>query len=175
MSKSIFGTLIITIFSISIATAQMGGGNKRGNEVPVLKEISGLEIVKSVFPEAANVEKSQSVWFNVVDAKGQQLGYAISSKPYSDGIIGYHNTTPVIIVTDKNRIIKKVSLLSHWETAAYVNKLTRQNFFNTWNGLDAKEASQKSASADAYSGATFTANAVSKNVEIVLKKAASQK
>ncbi len=99
------------------------------------------------------------------------MGYCLSSKPFSDGIIGYHNTTPVIVVTDKNKTIQKVALLSNWETASFLKKLERQNYFNNWNGLKVKDAIKKKPAVDSYSGATITATAVSKNVEIILSKA----
>ncbi len=153
-----------------------GNGVSGKKETPVLKEISGLEVIKTVYPEAVAIEKSGSVWFKIIDAKRNYIGYALSSKPFSEGIIGYHNTTPVIIITDKNQIIKKVAMLSNWESTGYTRKLERQNFFNNWNGLTVKEAAaKKSASADSYTGATYTASAVVKNVNIVLNKALKSK
>lgn len=165
-------SLLFTTFVVSTALFSQVNEHKGKTVAPVLKEISGLEVVKSVYPGATEVVKSNGVWFNVVDANKKVLGYCLSSKPYSKGIKGYNNETPVIVVTDKNKIIKKVAILSNWETAAYLKKLERQNYFNSWNGLKISEASKKKASADSYSGATITAGALSKNVEIILKKAA---
>ncbi len=147
----------------------------RSKEVPVLKEISGLEVIKTVFPNATAVEKSNDVWFRIIDSEKKLIGYTMSSKPYSGDIQGYHNTTPVVIVLDKERVIKKVAILSHWETASYVTRLERLKFFDTWNGLKPADALKKRATADSYTGATITASAVSKNVEAVLKKAIETK
>ncbi len=157
------------IFNTSFAQAA------KGKEVPVLKEISGLQVIKTVYPQASGVEKINDVWFRIVDANKKQIGYALSSKPFTENIMGYHNTTPVIIVLDKDKIIKKVGILSHWETTAYVNKLERQTFFNNWNGLSVDNAVKKKASADSYTGATISATSLSKNVELILKKASENK
>jgi len=150
-----------------------GAQNNNGarKDVPVFKEVSGLDVVRSIYPEAAAVEKSNGDWFNIVSADKKVLGFCLSSKPYSEGIKGYNNTTPVIVITDKNKTIQKVAILSNWETAAYLKKLERQNFFNTWNGMKIADAAKKKATVDSYSGATFSATALSKNVEIILNKA----
>ncbi|MFA6334434.1 MAG: FMN-binding protein [Bacteroidales bacterium] len=169
--KKYFSLLFITFVFSTVLLSQTSETRGKGS-TPVLKEVSGLEVVKSVYPDAAAVEKSNGVWFNIVDANKKVLGYCLSSKPYSDGIIGYNNTTPVIVVTDKNKIVKKVAILSNWETAAYLKKLEKQNYFNSWNGLKINEALKKKATVDSYSGATITAGALSKNIEIILKKAA---
>ena len=141
-------------------------------EVTGQKEVSGLEIVKSIYPDAYKIEKGNGVWFNIVDANKTVLGYCLSSKLYSDDIIGYNSTTTVIIITDKSKIIKKVAILSNWETATILKKLERQNYFNSWNGLKINDALKKKPSVDSYSGATITAEALSENVKIILKRAA---
>jgi len=170
--KKVLSLLFITFALTIIAGAQPNKSQRK--DVPVLKEVSGLEVVKSVYPEAVAVEKFKGDWFNIVSADKKVLGYCLSSKPYSDGIKGYNNTTPVIVITDKNKTIKKVAILSNWETAAYLKKLERQKFFNNWDGMKVSEAANKKATPDSYSGATFSATAISKNVEIILKKAAQK-
>lgn len=166
-------SFLFIIFTCVTTAFSQANGRAKG-ELSVLKEVSGLEVVQSIYPEATAVEKGNGVWFNVVDANKKVLGYCLSSKPYSDGIIGYHNTTPVIVVTDKNKIIKKVAILSNWESPTFLKKLERQKYFNSWDGLKIGEASKKKATVDSYSGATKSANAISKNVEIILNKAAQK-
>ncbi len=166
--KKIVSAVILILFSTFI-TAQ---GKK---EIPVLKEISGLQVIKTIYPQASAVEKINDVWFRIVDEKKSIIGYTLSSKPFTDKIIGYHNTTPVIIIMDKQKIIRKVTILSHWETASYITRLERQSYFDTWNGLTIENALKKRAGADSYTGATVSAVSLSKNVEIILKKALENK
>ncbi len=163
--------------SATYAQNLQGPGNAANSkkETPVFKDISGMDVIKTVFPDAAAVEKVNTIWFKIVDNSKKLLGYTLSSKPYSEGIIGYHNTTPVIIITDKNKVIQKVAMLSNWESLAYTRKLERQNFFNTWNGLKVPDAVTKRSTVDGYSGATYTASAVTKNVELILQKACENK
>lgn len=163
-------SLLFVIFTLATNLFSQANG-KAKTEVVVFKEVSGLDVIKTIYPDANAVEKSNGVWFKVVNVDNKILGYCLSSKPYSDGIIGYHNTTPVIVVTDKSKIIQKVAILSNWESPGFLKKLERQNYFNNWNGLKIKDALKKKATPDSYSGATISAGALSKNVEIILEKA----
>lgn len=180
MKKGRVAYLLISVLLLTQSASAQNlfgpGTNAKGKkETPIFKEVSGLEVIKTVYPDAVAVEKVNTVWFKIVDNAKKTIGYTLSSKPYSEGIIGYHNTTPVIIVTDNYKVIKKVALLSNWEFAAYVKKLERQNFFNAWNGLKVPDAVSKRAAVDCYSGATYTASAITKNVENVLKAACENK
>jgi electron transport complex protein RnfG len=93
--------------------------------------------------------------------------------PFCKDVIGYNNTTPVMIITNSKGVVQKVSLLTHWETIGYVAKLERMGFFNLWNGKSLKDA--KNVELDAYTGATLTAKAVLKNVQYLLDKGAVNK
>lgn len=165
--------LLFVILAVGITAQTQPNG--KGKEVPVLKEISGLEVIKSIYPQAASVEKVNTVWFKIVDQSKKVLGYTLSSKPFTEDIKGYHNTTPVIVVLDTDRVIRKVAILSHWETASYVRRLETLKYFDNWNGLTIESALKKSAKADSYSGATITASSLSRNLEIILKKAVENK
>jgi electron transport complex protein RnfG len=161
--------LVATLAFCILVSAQ----NKGRKQVPVLTEVSNKEIVQSIFPNSAKVDKLNEYWFKVVDDKSKVLGYAMSSVPFCKEVIGYNNTTPVMIITNSKGVIQKVSLLTHWETIGYVLKLERMGFFNLWNGKSLKDA--KNVELDAYTGATLTAKAVLKNVQYLLDKGAVNK
>jgi Na+-translocating ferredoxin:NAD+ oxidoreductase RnfG subunit len=72
-----------------------------------------------------------------------------------------------MIITDKKYVIKKVALLSHYETLGYVRRLEKLGFFTNWNDLKLAEA--QNIKVDAYAGATITARAVEKNVNFLLQ------
>lgn len=141
--------------------------HSNGRNNPVLHEVSNKDIVQKLYPEATKVEKINDFWFKIIDEKNQILGFAMSSAPYCKNIIGYNNTTPVMIITNKEWIIQKISLLTNYETLFYVRRLERKGYFNLWDGKTLSEA--KKIELDAYSGATLTAKAVSKNVEYLLE------
>jgi electron transport complex protein RnfG len=161
--------VLLTIFSCVFVFSQ----NKGKKQPPVFTEVSNKEVVQSVFPEAVKVDKVNDYWYKVVDSKNKVLGYAMSSMPYCKEIIGYNNTTPVMIITDTKCVIKKVVLLSHWETLGYVRKLGNKGFFNLWDEKTLKEAAK--VQLDAYTGATMTAKAVMKNVSFLLENGTSKR
>lgn len=155
--------LLLVLFFISAA---LSAQQKKEAPKPVFREISNKDIVQNVFPDATKVEKENQFWFRILDANNKVLGYAMSSSPFCQDIKGYHNTTPVLIVTDSNLVIKKIAMLSNWESLGYVRKLEKKGFFDLWNDKTIKDA--RSIQADGYTGATMTARAVSKNVDFLL-------
>ena len=124
-------------------------------------------MVQSVYPEAAKVVKVNAYWYKVVSSNQEILGYALSSANYCRDVKGYNDVTPVMIITDKNYIIEKVALLSNYETQSYVNKLEKNGFFRSLVGKSIKDV--RTNQLDGYTGATYTANAITNNVEFLLK------
>lgn len=152
--------LSIVILSLSLGVFAQGRNN------PVYQEVKNKDVVNSVFPSAQKIEKENTFWFRILDANGTLLGYAMNSVPYCKDVIGYNDVTPVMIITDKKLKIMKVQLLSHWETASYIQRLETKGFFKLWNGKTIKQA--KDTQIDGYTGATITARAVDKNVQFLV-------
>lgn len=150
--------LILLLLFITVLSTAQGRRNRM-----VLHQVSNKEVVTEVFPTAIKVEEINDYWYKVLDVKQKTIGYAMTSREYCNQIIGYNNATPVMIITDKNFIIKKVALLSHYETPSYIQMLTDQGFFNSWNGKRIQKAG--AIKPDAYTGATRTALAVIENVK----------
>lgn len=154
--------IFFLVFSLALNAQQRG--NKK---VATLHQISPKDVVQSVFIEAEIVTKINEFWYNIVDKNNQAMGYAMNSMNSCNEVIGHCNTTPVLIITDKNWIIQKVSLLSHYESIGYVRRLEIQGYFNLWVGKSLPEA--KLVKMDAYTGATKTAEAIYKNVNYLLE------
>jgi Na+-translocating ferredoxin:NAD+ oxidoreductase RnfG subunit len=154
--------IVLSISSIAILNAQ-----KKPKPEPVLQPVSNKEVVQSVFPASTKVEKINDYWFKILDDKNKVYGYAMTSTNYCKNIIGYNNTTPVIIITDKKMVIKKIALLSHYESPGYIKRLQQMGFFNNWDNLKLKEAGK--VNPDAYTGATVTALAVNENVKFLIE------
>lgn len=150
--------LILLLLFITVLSTAQGRRNRM-----VLHQVSNKEVVNEVFPTAIKVEEINDYLYKVLDVKQKTIGYAMTSREYCKQIIGYNNATPVMIITDKNFIIKKVALLSHYETPSYIQMLTDQGFFNSWNGKRIQKAG--AIKPDAYTGATRTALAVIENVK----------
>jgi len=159
MFKKVFITLFL---SSTVAFAQ-----QTKKPEPVFHQISNKQLVQSVYPEAAKVVKVNAYWYKVVSSNQEILGYALSSANYCKDVKGYNDVTPVMIITDKNYIIEKVALLSNYETQSYVNKLEKNGFFRSLVGKSIKNVCTDQL--DGYTGATYTANAITENVEFLLK------
>ena len=150
------------------ATAQQ----PQKKEIPVLHPVSNQQVVQSVYPTAVKVEKVNEYWYKVLDAQNVVLGYAMNSTDYCKDVKGYHDNTPVMIITDNDFIIKKVAILTHYETLSYVKRLEKNGFFRCWVGKPVKQA--KSATMDGYTGASVTATSIKKNVDFLLKNGAKK-
>jgi len=155
-------TILVTLTLVLLLHVR---AQSRGNAV--FQEIKNKEVINSVFPTAQKIEKENAFWFKIVDANKKQLGYALSSMPYCKDVIGYNDATPVLLITDTKLRVLKVQLLSHWETASYIQRLETKGFFKQWNGKSIKQA--KNVHLDGYTGATLTAKAVDKNVQFLIE------
>jgi Na+-translocating ferredoxin:NAD+ oxidoreductase RnfG subunit len=128
----------------------------------------GIETtILKAFPEAKSVKKTDK-WTEVYNAKKKLIGYAVYSKPASDGIKGYAAETPVLIAMSKKQVIIGVYMLPNVETPNFVKHIEDKGFFNCWNGLTVKQAKKKQV--DTVSGATFTSRAVVQSVQAALEK-----
>jgi Na+-translocating ferredoxin:NAD+ oxidoreductase RnfG subunit len=119
------------------------------------------------FPTVKNVNKTEK-WTEVYDSNKKLLGYAVYSKPASDGIKGYNGETPVLIALSPKKEVLGVYLLPNLETPKFAKRVEDAGFFKNWNGLSIKKAISKEV--DAVSGATFTSTAVAKSVRAALEK-----
>ena len=125
-----------------------------------------MEIVRA-FPTVKSVKK-EAHYTSVYDAAKKLLGYAVYSKPASDGIKGYNGETPLMIALDTKKKIMSVELLANSETPKFVKKVKDAGFFKTWNGLTPKSACKKKV--DAVAGATYTSMGVAKTLQAALKE-----
>jgi len=155
--------ILFITFILSLSTYSQ----ERRKKTPIYNEVNNKEIVQSVFPNAEKVEKYNDYWFKILDKKDKTIAYAMSSKDYCKNIIGYANVTPVLVLTDLKFEIKKITLLSNWESPGYVRRLENNGFFDLWNKKSLKKA--KTVKIDGYTGATITAKAVEENVRFLLE------
>ena len=124
-----------------------------------------MAIVKA-FPTVKSVQKGKKMT-EVYDASKNLLGYALYSKPASDGIKGYAGETPVMIALSTKKVILCVYLLQNQATPGFARRVEDAGFYSSWNGLTVKKALKKEV--DAVSGATFTSTAVAKSVRAALE------
>ncbi len=106
---------------------------------------AGLETVKTVFPEAAEIDYSYapSTASKVKDRSGSVLGSFLTSSPWCDNIKGYAGHVPVLIAMNNDLIIKEIIPLQNNETRSFMARINNQNFFSQWKGVHINEAPAK--------------------------------
>ncbi len=165
MNRLFLITVLTLIFSMTLMAQK--------RRQPVQTIVSEKEVVQSVYPDAEKVEKLNDYWYKILNSKNKTIGLAMSSMKFCTEVRGYCNTTPVLIITDTKMVIRKIALLTHWETPGYVRRLENSGFFALWNNKTLKDAQK--VVPDAYTGATMTAMAVSKNVSFLLENGLKNK
>lgn len=89
-------------------------------------------------------------------------GYTVvNTTTIAKDVEGYSGPVPLKIYIKKNKI-EKIEVLKNQETPKYLVKV-KKAIENAWDGLTVKEAKVKKV--DAVTGATFTSEAIIKNVQ----------
>ena len=91
--------------------------------------------------------------------------YIVNTATLGKKVIGYVDATPVKIHIKKNKV-EKVEILKNQETPKY-NAKVKKALQEKWNGQKVKDAAQLKV--DAVTGATFTSEAIIKNVQLGLE------
>lgn len=99
----------------------------------------------------------------VITKKGKTA--IINTTTIGKSIEGYNGTTPLKIYIERNKIVK-IEALPNNETPKYFNSV-KKNILNKWNGMTVKKA--VSLDVDCVTGATYSSDAVIKNVRKGLK------
>ena len=102
-------------------------------------------------------------------AKSASTTQVIYTGDIANKVIGYNSTTPLNI-TVKNGVIESIEVLPNQETPSYL-KRAKDKVLPQYIGKTVAEA--KKLNADIASGATYTSEALIKNIQEGLKQAKS--
>ena len=91
--------------------------------------------------------------------------YVINTTELGKGVDGYVGPTPLKVYIRKNKI-EKIEFLQNQETPKYWNAC-KKHLQNKWDGMKVSDA--KTAEVDGRTGATFSSDAVKKNVKLALE------
>lgn len=91
--------------------------------------------------------------------------YVINTTELGKQVDGYVGPTPLKVYIRKNKI-EKIEFLPNQETPKYWNAC-KKHMQNKWDGMKVSEA--KTAEVDGRTGATFSSDAVKKNVKLALE------
>ena len=90
--------------------------------------------------------------------------FVINTTTLGKNVEGYNGPTPMKVFIKKDKV-EKIEFLKSMETPKYYAKVKRE-LQDKWNGLKVKDA--KTLQVDAITGATYSSEAVIKNVQLAL-------
>jgi len=122
-----------------------------------IKALSAVALIIGAFT-------MQSFMANDDTMKKENGSYVINTTSLSKSIEGYNGPTPLKIYIKKNKVVK-IEFLKTQETPKYYAKV-KKALMEKWNGLKVKDAKKKEV--DAVTGATYSSEAVIKNVQLGL-------
>ncbi len=130
------------------------------------KTINGIaaEIVNA-FPTCKGIKKEDK-WIVVYDAKKNVLGYAVYSKPASNGIKGYNGETPLMIALSPKKKVMSVTLLDNQETPSFLTRVVNAGLLKSWDDMKVKKAAKKKV--DTVSGATYSSRSIIQTLQAAL-------
>lgn len=132
--------------------------------LPVMAQVP-TEIAKA-FPKAKSIKK-ESKWTVVYDAQKKVMGYAVYSKPASNGIKGYAGETPLLVALNAKQRVQKVVLLNNEETPRFLQLVVESGLLDSWNGMKLKRARKHEV--DVVSGATFSSRSIIQSFQAAIK------
>ena len=91
--------------------------------------------------------------------------YVVNTTTLGKDVQGYVSTTPVKVYIKKNKV-EKVEFLKNQETPKYMARV-KKALLNKWDGLKVKDAATQKV--DGVTGATFSSDAIIKNVQLALE------
>lgn len=91
--------------------------------------------------------------------------YVVNTTTLGKDVQGYVSTTPVKVYIKKNKV-EKVEFLKNQETPKYMARV-KKAMLNKWDGLKVKDAA--ALKVDGVTGATFSSDAIIKNVQLALE------
>lgn len=160
-----------TLTSTAIAQGVMAKlGQRAGSSLRFPEEIS-LDEVKSLWPEAARLDKTEAAGhWEVRDAKGIVIGKAVRTSPVTDTLIGYKGPTDTLMLLDAHgETLKKIALRKSFDTKRYVAYVTGDEYFlNLFNdrSLDSlAEMDFEKEKIEGVSGATETSWSVAEGIK----------
>lgn len=97
--------------------------------------------------------------------------YIVNTTTLGKDIEGYNGPTPLKVYIKENKV-EKIEFLKSMESPKYYAKVKKE-LIEKWNGLKVKDA--KTHQVDAVTGATYSSEAVIKNVQLALEYYQSHK
>lgn len=147
----------ITLPTAEIAQATTTLSVNHTSDQPSTEQLKRLGLTNA---QLTSVRKG--IWS--VSLNGQKAGYVINSSSYAKKVTGYNGYTPVLVYVNKAGKVEHIYTLANQETPKYFKMASA--CLLKWKDASAKKDANMQV--DAVSGATYTSNALTKNVQAAL-------
>ena len=147
----------IMLPSTEVAQATTTLSQNNTSDQPSAEQLKRLGLANA---QLTSVRKG--IWS--VSLNGQRAGYVINSSSYAKKVTGYNGYTPVLVYVNKAGKVEHIYTLPNQETPKFF-KMASANLIK-WKDASAKKDANMQV--DAVSGATYSSNALNKNVQAAL-------
>lgn len=147
----------VTMSAAKLAETENSTSQNSTAEQPTTEQLKKLGLTNA---QLVNVH--QGIWR--ADINGKKAGYVINSSDYTTGVKGFHGNTPVLVFVNKAGKVEHIYTLANQETPKYFHRATTN--LVKWKNTSAKKGAKMQV--DAVSGATYSSNALTKNVQAAL-------
>lgn len=124
--------------------------------------------IRKIYPKAEKLDFSRTGRVYLSDKAGKSLGQVRYTWPLSAGVKGFRGPVPVMVMLDASGKVLTVSLLSCREDPAFLRKLNRADYFDSWSGFSRADAAELEV--DGVTGATFSSRAAAESVRALLRE-----
>ena len=123
-----------------------------------------LAEAQSILPGTISVGAPTDGLHPLLGEDGEPTGWATSTFPQAEEIMGYSGASELLVIFDSNRTVKAVRFLSSEDTDGHVKKIREDNAF--WSQWEGKPEARLGASPSPVivSGATLTSEAMTRGL-----------
>ena len=159
---STLAIIALVIVIIGFQQGKLFNYSFSGNTIPQnnKKTSISLEDAKYLFPTASAISEDALKQIVVYDKANKTIGYIISSKPYSDSLVGFAGPVPFLIGIDTKNKLVGIKLEKNNESPGYIEYIAKQGFFEKLKNKSVESVINDNI--DAVSGASMTTNAIIK-------------
>ena len=126
-----------------------------------------MPAVRDLMPAAAEV-RSNGEWepAEILDASEAIIGSVIRTSPMADHVVGFSGSTDVIVIFDKDGVVRAANVISSRDTRDHVQQVLEDpTFLNSLKGRTQNELLDL-RHVDAVSGATLTSYAILESIQL---------
>lgn len=156
---------VIVLVLLLVAVAIRGGANLKWLFTQAEEEIPAYTLIdiKKIYPNANSFSVNRNNVIEVKDNTEKIIAELICSSDFGVKHNGYAGEVPVLIEFKDLKSISAVHLLPNNEAEDYIQQIKNKNLLQAWNGYMISDSTSL-LNVDGISGATYSSNAIIRNV-----------